>query len=673
MNKSTQALLSLAFLFLSSVITVDLQAAHSSVYYEDNNGLVKNSIVGAAPTKCDVPALCADAVSADADAVSAINGIPEFKAVRRNLKPFKRLNADLCDEIAQLVVMSLITDDQDKFQDSSIEGDAGQRNTQSTPQNAYYTLQDVGALRTTEHQMWLSMMRAAAFHYGEGLKKREFPNTDLMKLLLLHPNQATFLEDYPAERDGIKQHIFSALKGGKENGGKTNVMRLPRQIPAFLQNNVVDMTPIVIQDCLTALRGSESLIDRLIEKHLPHLMTEQYRGSFYSDIRKVSEDNDQNANPEAQDCWDVHDRHAATNEMKASYALFEDAMRWLNESKNLATQTQDSPLNKVRYILFPNVDARGSSILGQADALNELFTAYPLLTLVVFFADNVTAVGLSDTDRRSRSPSNTVFVTLPAHVKQVSFIGDRITCIRHEFLSGEGSLISVNINGLSQLTSIGDDFLFGADALNSLYLSQLSQLTTIGNSCVGSSNSLTSVNLNGLTNLEHIGRDFSSGSPLLTSVNISNLPNLQYIEGNFASNAPLLTSVIFCGLPGLIGVGEFFLSHANLLTALDLSGCPALTCIGNSFLSRSASLTSLDCSKLNSVTSIGDNFLLSAKSLKSLDLKSLSNLTYVGENFLYQTPSLTALWVNEASADKIRRGNDHLLKNPDLIKQLDCF
>lgn len=81
--------------------------------------------------------------------------------------------------------------------------------------------------------------------------------------------------------------------------------------------------------------------------------------------------------------------------------------------------------------------------------IDNIFTANPNATLVVDYGDAIVADGLGYNFLIRKN-------SLPDSVRHISFIGEKITSIKDSFLSNCPGLISVDLSGLSSLTSVGN-------------------------------------------------------------------------------------------------------------------------------------------------------------------------------------------------------------------------
>jgi hypothetical protein len=217
------------------------------------------------------------------------------------------------------------------------------------------------------------------------------------------------------------------------------------------------------------------------------------------------------------------------------------------------------------------------------------------------------------------------------------------------------NLTSINLSGLSSLTSIGDSFLSNCARLINIDLSGLSNLTSFGDNFLYGCENLTNIDLSGLSNITSIGNHFLHGCKNLTNIDLSGLLNITSIGNHFLHGCENLSSIDLSGLSNLTSIGNWFLYRCNKLTSIDLSRLSNLISIGDEFLYHSDSLKSIDLSGLSNVISIGYNFLsLSHQSkLKSIDLSPLSNLKsierfdpYLKNKIKYTSNQLDILRIN---------------------------
>jgi hypothetical protein len=88
------------------------------------------------------------------------------------------------------------------------------------------------------------------------------------------------------------------------------------------------------------------------------------------------------------------------------------------------------------------------------------------------------------------------------------------------FLLRCNNLYSIDISGLSNITSIGEYFIYDCNNLYSVNLGSLSKVTTIKTYFLGKSTLLQSVNLSSLSNVTTIDSPFLAYIPNLTSIQI---------------------------------------------------------------------------------------------------------------------------------------------------------
>ncbi len=218
-----------------------------------------------------------------------------------------------------------------------------------------------------------------------------------------------------------------------------------------------------------------------------------------------------------------------------------------------------------------------------------------------------------------------------------------LTTIGNNFLYKCKSLTSINLSGLSNLQNIGIGFLHQCEGLTSIDLSGLSRLTTIGKGFLYRCKGLTSINLSGLSKLQNIGKGFLYECKGLTSINLSRLSNLTTIEEFFLASCSSLTTIDLSVLSNVTTIESYFLGACSSLTSIDLSGLSNVTTIESYFLGACSSLTSIDLSGLSELTTIGENFLYGCKGLTAIDLSGLSNLKYIRRKFLRKCSSLTSI------------------------------
>jgi hypothetical protein len=243
------------------------------------------------------------------------------------------------------------------------------------------------------------------------------------------------------------------------------------------------------------------------------------------------------------------------------------------------------------------------------------------------------------------------------------------TSIGDNFLSGFGSLTSLDTSGMSNVQSIGKLFLRECVSLTSLDTSGLKNVTSIGDGILYKCINLTSLDTRSLMKLRSIGDGFLYGCTSLISFDTRGLKNVKSIGKHFLSSCIGLTSLDTSGLKSVTSIGDNFLNECVKLTSLDTSGMSNVTSIGDHFLSDCKKLISLDTRGLKNVTSIRDNFLYSCYSLTSLDTSGLKNVTSIGDNFLNECVKLTSL--DTSGMSNVTSIGDNFLNSCKNLTSLD--
>ena len=220
-------------------------------------------------------------------------------------------------------------------------------------------------------------------------------------------------------------------------------------------------------------------------------------------------------------------------------------------------------------------------------------------------------------------------------------------------------LTSINLSGLSNITSIGNNFFQGCESLTSIDLTELSKVTTVGDGFFEECKSLTSIDLSGLSNVTFIGNNFLNKCENLINIDLSRLSNVTSVGSDFLSGCKNLTSINLLGLSNVTSIGDDFLHGCTNLRDIDLSPLSNVTSIKNGFLSNCIYLTSIDLSRLSNVTSIGDRFLDECNNLTSINLSGLSKLTSIGNNFLNKFDNLTS--INLSGLSNVKSIGDYFL------------
>ena len=141
--------------------------------------------------------------------------------------------------------------------------------------------------------------------------------------------------------------------------------------------------------------------------------------------------------------------------------------------------------------------------------------------------------------------------------------------------------------------------------------------------------SITSLDLSGLSSVTTIGSSFLASYSSITSVDLSGLSSVTSVNSWFLSQCESLTSLDLSGLGGLTDVGSGFLADCSSLTMLDITNFKNVLIIRTWFLSQCVSITSLDLSGLISLKAIGGGFLEKCESLQSIQLPENNKSVFV--------------------------------------------
>jgi hypothetical protein len=159
--------------------------------------------------------------------------------------------------------------------------------------------------------------------------------------------------------------------------------------------------------------------------------------------------------------------------------------------------------------------------------------------------------------------------------------GDRLDLGSHLPMSIKNLIIT---NTRHNVRAIKDRSLAMHRGLTSLDLRGLTNVTTIGNNFLSSCSELTSLDLRGLTNVTTIGSFFLDGCSGLTSLDLRGLTNVTTIGNGFLSGCSELIFLDLRGLTNVREIGDYFLANCTGLISLDLSPLSKVTTIGRSFL-----------------------------------------------------------------------------------------
>ena len=215
------------------------------------------------------------------------------------------------------------------------------------------------------------------------------------------------------------------------------------------------------------------------------------------------------------------------------------------------------------------------------------------------------------------------------------------TSICDRFCNHAESVLSINMLGLTNLTSIGNSFLWH-NSLTSFSCAGLENVKSIGNNFL-SFNKLTSFSSEGLENVTSIDDDFLKCNQLI-SFSCEGLEKLTSIGKSFLG-LNRLTSFSCERLKKVTSIGKSFLWD-NRITSFSCKGLESVISIGDYFLSNNQ-LTTFSSEGLKKVTSIGRGFLGSNQHLKSVDLTALKSIYFVGPYFLDGCPNIKEIFVTK--------------------------
>ena len=215
-----------------------------------------------------------------------------------------------------------------------------------------------------------------------------------------------------------------------------------------------------------------------------------------------------------------------------------------------------------------------------------------------------------------------------------------LTELNHSFLDKK-SIKTIDLTPLKKLKLkiIGDFFANGCGSLKTIELIDLPELTTFGEEFANGCYSLKTIKISNLPNLKTIGDMFAFGCSELTSIIISNLPNLKTIGDMFASRCISLTKINIT-LPNLETIGENFMKACDLKT-IKLT-LPALKTIGNRFVIMCDELKTIDLT-LPKLETIGLFFAGDCSQLIEIKLNGLSSLKTIGKGFAAGCPNLQTI------------------------------
>ena len=220
----------------------------------------------------------------------------------------------------------------------------------------------------------------------------------------------------------------------------------------------------------------------------------------------------------------------------------------------------------------------------------------------------------------------------PVSMTRISIIGDRLTTVGSDFLSGCTNLIAVILP--YSVTSIGDRFLSGCSSLTSVIISD--NIKSIGDQFLSRCTSLITVNIPNSVTYIGIGLLFECTSLSSIAIPLS----VTSIESRFLFRCSSLTSLT---IPDSVtSIGYHFLYECTGLITVTVPD--SVLSIGDGFLYDCTSLTSLTIP--NSATSIGYGFLFRCSSLSTMTIPN--SVTSIGGSFLSGCTSLTSVTIPDS-------------------------
>lgn len=229
----------------------------------------------------------------------------------------------------------------------------------------------------------------------------------------------------------------------------------------------------------------------------------------------------------------------------------------------------------------------------------------------------------------------------------VSIIKDSILLIKYFKKTPVKKIVFLNIE---KETSIGDYFFdlgINKRGLESVELSGLSHVTSIGDGFLLGCHDLRSVDLSPLSHVASIGDGFLLGCHGLGSINLSPLSHVTRIPNGFLFGCYGLRFVDFYHLSHVTTIGEYFLFGCYVLRSIDLSPLSHVKNIGIGFLSNCLNLRLIDFSGLINVTTIGDGFLSDCSKLERITLCHSMENGIIHRRLLQTYPRVTIDWVEE--------------------------
>ena len=194
---------------------------------------------------------------------------------------------------------------------------------------------------------------------------------------------------------------------------------------------------------------------------------------------------------------------------------------------------------------------------------------------------------------------------------------------------------SIELTGLSNITTIMESFMSYCCQLSSIDLSPLVNVRDIKSGFLNNCSSLTSINLTPLVNLVNVGWSFLSRCTGLTSIDLSPLHRVEEVT-LFLNGCTGLTSIDLRPLSNLTTVGMYFLGECTGLTTIDLIPFGKVHTIHRSFMEGCAGLTRLDVSPLHNVTLLDEDLLEGCISLTRIDYEGASDAVRWAVETFYQ-------------------------------------
>ncbi len=232
------------------------------------------------------------------------------------------------------------------------------------------------------------------------------------------------------------------------------------------------------------------------------------------------------------------------------------------------------------------------------------------------FADTV-RIHLLCTDAEERVAKR--LRRLRYNMKGMITIGGCVVCEEHETQSTVATPAAAEERLRKPAASLAAfGFLRHASLIIALRWTHVCAQSKIGCGCLEMCTSLRSLDLTGLSRITTIGSSFGAQCAALTEVDMSPLRNVETIGDDCFRGCASLHAFRWSAATALSVVGDDFVACCVALKVVDVEGLCRVKTVGHKFFAHCTSLEAIDLSPLRSVASVGHGLLFFCESLRTV-------------------------------------------------------